>query len=481
MAILAIDQGTSATKALVLGERGEVLGVGNAALAVRPFAGGAVEVDPEEMWASVLAAADEAISGAGVPIDAVGLGNQGETILAWDRVTGEPLGPGIVWQDSRSSSVCDRLVSDADEIAQLSGLTLDPYFVAPKMVWLREHVTTDGVVTTSDTWLLNRLCGAFVTDVSTASRSLLLDLDTLEWSPRLAEIFGLDLDTFPAVVSNAEVLGTTAQFGGQIPVAGACVDQQAALFAESCWSPGEMKCTYGTGAFLLATTGDRPVRSSSGLVACAAWTVNDRSTWCLDGQVFTAGSAVNWLVQTGLIDRPSDLDLLGGTVETSGGVSFVPALAGMGAPFWKPHAKGAFVGLGLESTRAHLVRSVIDGIAAQVAALADCAAQDSGLAVSALRVDGGLVASQVLCQTQADLLQTSVEVYPSPDATAIGVGAFTRLGIGHASTFDDAVPAWEPVRVFEPKISADEAEHRRAAWTEAAQATADLGASASAR
>lgn len=468
MAVLAIDQGTSATKAIVVADDGTVIGLAECTVRVDASSDGAVELDPEELWASVVAAGEQALAAAGHPsLDAIGLANQGETIVAWDRATGRAHGPGIVWQDRRSSVVCDRLTGHAAELAAITGLELDPYFVAPKIAWLRDQVDASLAITTTDAWLLHRLCGAFTTDVSTAGRSLLLDLDTGAWSEHAAAIFGIDPATLPAVVGNAEPLGECTTFGGAVPVTGACVDQQAALYAEACRSAGEAKCTYGTGAFLLACTGDRPVRSTNGLVGCPAWRIGDDLTWCLDGQVFTVGAAVSWLVDIGVMDEPADLDRLGGSVADSGGVTFVPSLAGLAAPFWDPHAKAALTGMSLSTGRAHLVRAAIEGIAAQVALLAAAAGADTGAPLARLRVDGGLTRSSTLLQVQADLLQCPVEVYPSPHATAFGVAELAALGAGVPLAGD----RWVPAATVEPRIGADEAAARLDAWRAAAEAT----------
>jgi len=477
MTVLAIDQGTSATKAVVIdGDR--VLATAEAPITVDSRTDGAVEVDAEAMWESVVAAGRAALVDAGSPrLDGIGLGNQGETVLAWDRRTGRPLGRCVVWQDRRSSVVCDRLAADAPRLAHLTGLELDPYFVAPKIVWLRHQLGDqdallgdDLAITTTDTWLLHRLCGAFVTDVATAGRTLLLDLDRGDWSDEACAVFGIDRESLPAVVPNAGGLGATTVFGGEVPVTGVCVDQQAALFAEWCHRAGEAKCTYGTGAFLLACTGDRPVRSANGLVGCPAWQLGDELTWCLDGQVYTVGAAVGWLQSMGVIGDPSDLDRLGGAVDDAAGVTFVPALAGLAAPWWKPHAKAAVTGMTLATERGHVVRAAIDGIAAQVALLARAAGADLGAPLTRLRVDGGLTRSRTLLQVQADLLQAPVEVYPSPHATAEGVAAFAAIGAGIGSV--PVAPAG-PGTTVEPRIGADEAEARLTAWRDVAEATMD--------
>jgi glycerol kinase len=476
--VLAVDQGTSATKALLVCPERGVLGEAEVPVHPRAVADGGVEQDPEELWASVVEAGRLALERGGEPAAAVGLANQGETVLAWDRASLRPLSVALSWQDRRAAAICERLAGRAAELAELTGLPLDPYFVAPKIAWLREHRTRDGVATTTDAWLLARLAGAFVTDAATASRSLLLDLDRVAWSPVACEAFGVDPGELPAVVGCAEPVGETTAFsaGAPLPVAGLAVDQQAALFAEACLAAGEAKCTYGTGAFLLATVGERPRRSGNGLVGCVAWRLGERTTWCLDGQVYTVGAAVRWLQEVGLIGEAADLDRVGGQAGGTGGASFVPGLAGLGAPFWAPNARGAFTGLSLATSRAELVRAVVEGIAAQVAWLARAAGEDLGKPLERLRVDGGLTRSALLMQVQADLLQAPVEVYPSPNATALGVAALARLGTGEVATAAEATAGWAPAATYEPSAGAAAAEERLRRWRDAAEATLALGA-----
>jgi glycerol kinase len=471
MNVLAIDQGTSSTKALVVAEGGRVLGEGNAPVNPVPGPDGAVEQDPHELLRSIVEAGKAAIDAAGAPVEAVGLANQGETVLRWDRKSGEPYGPALSWQDRRAVTVTRDLAAHEDRLTALTGLPLDPYFAAPKMTWLRREHGADGVVTTVDAWLNHQLAGAFVTDAATASRTLLLDLERVAWSDEACELFGLDAAAQPEIVDCDAPVGEITAFGGRLPLTGLAVDQQAALFAESCFEPGEAKCTYGTGAFILATAGDRVVHSQSRLAACVAWRLGGRTTYCLDGQVYSAGSAVSWLQELELISEAADLDRLDGD---TGGVLFVPSLAGLGAPFWAPEALGAWLGLSLATRREHLVRALVWGIAAQVAALARAMGDDVGRPLERLRGDGGLTRSAALMQAQADLLQAPVELYPSADATALGVGALARLGSGAASTPDEAVGSWASSAVFEPRMGEAEAEERLAAWNAAALALAEL-------
>jgi glycerol kinase len=474
--VLAIDQGTSATKALLTGPGGEVLGRGEVPVRTRSVGASGVEADPEELFGSVVTAGRRALAAAGGPAGgavahAVALANQGETVLAWDRRTGRPLTPAIVWQDRRSAGVCARLADRAAELAAITGLPLDPYFAAPKMTWLRENLTGDGVVTTTDTWLLGRLGAGYVTDAATASRTMLLDLDRAEWSPAACAAFGLDPAALPAVTDCAGVVGETGVFGGSLPVAGIAVDQQAALLAEGCLAAGDAKCTYGTGAFLLVTTGTRAARSGAGLSSSVAWRLAGEVTYCLDGQVYTAGSALRWLTGTGLLDGPGSLDAAAGSVPDAGGVTFVPALAGLGAPYWAPQARGALSGLHLGTTRGHIARAVAEGIAASVAVLAAAAVADLGRPLTALRADGGLTRSRLLMQAQADLLQVPVLVCRTPDATALGVAALARLGTGDAAGAAEAVGTAEVETTVEPAVTADEAAERMAVFRSAVDLT----------
>ena len=473
MNVLAIDQGTSATKALLIGPGDEILGRAEVPVTVRSTADGGAETDPEELLGSVLAAGSKALATAGAAADAVALANQGETVLAWDRATGRPLSTAISWQDRRSAGICARLAPSAARLAAITGLRLDPYFAAPKITWLRENRTADGVVTTTDSWLLARLGAGYVTDAATASRTLLLDLDAVEWSADACAVFGTDPAGLPEVVDCAAVAGETTAFspGRALPVAGLAVDQQAALLAEHCLSAGEAKCTYGTGAFLLGTTGPHAVRSSGGLAASVAWRLGGQPTYCLDGQVYTVGAAIRWLRDLGLIESPAGLDR---AAADAGGVMFVPSLAGLGAPHWRPDARGAFTGLSLAATREHLIRAVIDGIAASVALLSRAMTADLGAPLRTLRADGGLTRSRLLMQSQADLLQAPVEICRIPDATALGVAALARLGAGAVPDLAAAVRPPQVEAVIEPSITADQAAERNAAFGSALAATLEL-------
>lgn len=461
MRVLAIDQGTSGTKAVVVDD-GVV--VSSAEEPVRPayLPDGRVEQDPAALLASVLDAGRRAVAGAGGAVDAVALANQGETVLAWDPGTGTPLTTALVWQDNRAESVCADLAEHRERIAASTGLVLDPYFSAPKMAWIRRHLTRDGVVTTTDSWLVHALTGELVTDVTTASRSLLLDLDAATWSPDLLELFGLADERLPRLVACDEVVGTTPAFGGTVPVVGLLVDQQAALLAQDCRASGETKCTYGTGAFLLTSTGSTPTRSVSGLTASVASRLRGETSYCLDGQVYTAASAVRWLVGLGVVASAHDIDDVAEAADDS--VLFVPALAGLAAPWWRPDATASLHGMTLSTDRGAVVAAVLRGIAATVVDLLAVVAADLGSPVPRLRVDGGLTRSRLLMQAQADLAQVPVDVYPSPDATALGAAAAAVLGLEPARSVADVVAGWRPVATYEPQWSADRAAEHLDRW-----------------
>lgn len=478
MHVLAIDQGTSSTKAVVLSRGGEEIAAASAPVSPRACDDGAVLQDPIQLLDSIVRAGCDAVAAAGragvAPgeIAAVGLGNQGETVLAWDRRTGAPLSDAVSWQDRRAERVTSALSEHGDRLTELTGLPLDPYFAAPKMTLLARERAARGerpvgaegcVISTIDAWVNARLAGAYVTDAATASRTLALDIAGGDWSAEACELFELDPTELPRVLSNAEVIGETEAFGPTLAVSAVVVDQQAALLGQSCLRPGEAKCTYGTGAFILANAGQAVPRSPGGLAVCIAWRVGDQLTYCLDGQVYSAASAVTWLTELGLLREPRELDNRAGMPPPPvSGPLFVPALAGLGSPHWAPSARGAWTGLSLATSAADLVDAVVWGIAAHVALLGREIEQDIGRPLQGLRVDGGLSRSMRLLQAQADLLQIPVARAASTDATSRGIGALAALGAGAASELADAVGPWVSSAVLEPAMSEDEAQNRLA-------------------
>lgn len=466
MAILALDQGTSGSKAIVVDDNG-VHAVVEKEIHPQYLSGGGVEQDPMELYNSLIEAGHEAVTQAGLDIDGIALANQGETILAWDPATGEPLTTCIVWQDRRGEVIVDRVREHADRIHEKTALVLDCYFTAPKMTWLRENLTTEGVVTTTDTWIIYKLTGEFVTDTSTASRSLLFNVDDVEWDDELLEIFDLQDEKLPRVVASDEIVGTTSEFGGDISVGGLIVDQQAALLAQSCLDRGEGKCTYGTGAFILVNMGDHAPRFDNGLTTSIAWTLRGQTSYCSDGQVYTAASAVRWMTDLGLFEHARDMDEL--AADSSEGVLCAPSFAGLAAPWWKPESGAFLTGMRLSTGRPHIVRAVLEGIAAQIAELADLTFDELGTPLTRLRVDGGLTKSRVLMQSQADLMQSPIDTYPSAHATALGCAAAMRLALNPDLAVEDGPYAWQPDTTYEPQWTVEQAKEFRSTWRQAVE------------
>lgn len=467
--VLSIDQGTSGTKAIVIDKDDCVIGVAEQSITPHYGVDGVVEQDPWQMLNSVLDTAKEAIAQAKVSIDIITLANQGETVLAWEPSSGLPLTPMVVWQDRRSDTICQRLAEYAPMVAQKTGLVLDPYFSAPKMAWIRENLTTKGVVTTSDTWLLHQLTGEFVTDISTASRSLIMNIQSGEWDPELLQLFGLQEEHLPEIVANDVIIGHTTLFGGQIPVGGLIVDQQAALLAQSCTNTGDVKCTFGTGAFILANVGEQPRLSSAGLALSVAWQQRGIRNYCFDGQVYTAASAVRWMIELNLINSAAEMDLV--AAADNDGVMCVPALAGLAAPWWKPTAKATLTGMTLATTKSQVVLSVLQGIAAQIAEMMSHVEYDLKRKVTRMRVDGGLTRCRVLMQAVADLTQIEIDVYPSQHATPLGAAALARLALDPTLTLEQAIVKWMPEHTFKPLWPVEKAYSFIDLWNKEVQRT----------
>lgn len=466
MAILAIDQGTSSTKAILLDSDFKVIAKAASALPVDHNQSGMSQASGQDMWHSLTDAIGKLQIPAGVKIEAAALANQGESILAWDRITGEPLTPIIIWQDSRSAKLCQERKSHNQFVLSKTGLTIDPYFVAPKMLWLKNQFPNLGenaVITTSDTWLIFKLTKKFVTDKATASRSLLLDLATSSWQQQLADIWQLDINDLPEVINNDQIIGEIntpdLPLLKDVPLAAAIVDQAAALFAQNCFQPGQAKCTFGTGAFLLTNIGPEVKISKNGLATSLAWQTKSAKAYYLDGQVFTAASAVDWLIQNKFLTSIVEIDNL----PNAQGVVASASFAGIGAPLWRPDATAAISGLGLNHDRSHIAAAIVDGIAAAIADLLSAVKSD-GVQVTQLRVDGGLTQSKKLMQMQADLAQIPIEVFAHPDATAIGVGYLAALATATVTSISHFDQYWQPAQIFTPKMSSDQAQHYLSRW-----------------
>lgn len=470
-ALLALDAGTTSTRALVFDADGAVRAVAQRPLALAYPQPGWVDVDAEAIRADTVAVAREAFAAAGHPrVAGVGIANQRETAVVWNRRTGRPVAPAIVWQDRRTADACARLAADGldADVRDVTGLRLDPYFSATKIAWLLDH--TDGardaaargdlLAGTVDSWLAWHLTGGpdggrHVTDVTNASRTLLYDLRRRAWSAAMADALGVPLAVLPEVVPTAGDMGTTTAFGAPTALRALAGDQHAALFGQACLAPGAAKATYGTGAFLLMQTGREAPQSSHGLLTTVAWDLGDGPTYALEGSVFTAGAAVQWWRDAvGMVAAAGDTEALAAAVPDSGGAVFVPAFTGLGAPFWDPHARAALFGVTRGTTRDHLARAVLDAVAFSVRAVVDAMAADSGLALPSLRVDGGMTDNATLLQIQADVLGVPVERPALAEATAWGAAAFAGVAAGLFSP-DVLAERWTAARRVTPSPVAD--------------------------
>ena len=482
--VVAIDQGTTGSTVLILDEELRVRGRGYQEYRQIYPQPGWVEHDPEDIWGSVTAALRKALATSGVAgrdISAIGITNQRETSMLWERASGKALHNAIVWQDRRTADRCAQLKADGREarVRELTGLTLDPYFSGTKLEWLLGHVSGlrpraargELAFGTVDTFLVWRLTGGAVhaTDVSNASRTLLLDLNTLAWSDEMLTLLGVPREVLPTVVNSSGVLGTTRGVPGLpdgIPIAGMAGDQQAALFGQACFAPGEAKCTYGTGAFILMNTGPTPVPSRSGLLTTVAWKLADGELrYALEGSAFIAGAAVQWLRDgLGFFTSAAEVEALAASVPDSGGVIVVPAFAGLGAPHWRPEARGLISGLTRGTTRAHLARATLEGIALQNVDILRAMEQDSGRTLAALRVDGGAAANDLLMQFQSDVLGVEIARPELVETTALGAAFLAGLGAGVWKDQDQLRATWREQRRFKPTADRARVREHLARW-----------------
>ncbi len=473
--ILAIDQGTSSTTALLLDAKLQVKARGCREFRQHFPKPGHVEHELDEIWKSVgLAIGDVLRKGRikGAQIAAIGITNQRETTALWKRKSGEAVSRAIVWQDRRTAARCRELreAGREEEVRRKTGLIFDPYFSATKLEWMLKNVSGarararrgELAFGTIDSYLVYRLTAGEVhaTDVTNASRTLLMNLETMAWDDELLDLFGVPSALLPSIRSSSEVIGTTKgvpRLPDGIPIAGIAGDQQAALFGQTCFDVGDSKCTYGTGAFLLMNVGDRPVSSKAGLLTTVGWRLGDGTTaYALEGSSFVAGAAVQWLRDgLGLIRRAADVEALASSVKDSGGVIFVPALTGLGAPHWRPEARGLFTGLDRGTTRAHLARAVLEGVALEVVDLARAMERDAGSAVRTFRVDGGASANDLLLQIQADLLGIPVVRPKMIETTALGAAFLAGLATGFWPSQQALRKVWKRDRRFAPKMKAE--------------------------
>lgn len=488
--ILALDQGTTSSRALVFGPTGDIVAVAQREIRQIYPQPGWVEHDPLEIWTSQLDVAREALARSGVAmcaVAAIGIANQRETTVLWDRGTGEPVHNAIVWQDRRTAELCERMKSDGLEptFVQRTGLVLDPYFSATKLCWMldrdpslrRRAERGELAFGTVDSWLVWKLTKgrAHLTDVTNASRTLLYNIHTHDWDDRLLELMRIPRGLLPTIVASSGVSVQTdpSVFGVEVPVAGLAGDQHAALFGQRCTTPGMVKNTYGTGCFMLMHTGQAPVASSRKLLSTVAWHVGGERDYALEGSVFVAGAIVQWLRDgLGIIDRSDQIEALAASVPDNGGVYLVPALAGLGAPHWDPHARGAIFGLTRGATRGHLARAALESIAFQTSDLVEAMEHDAGIPLKELRVDGGASRNDVLMQFQADLLRVPVIRPHLTETTALGAAYLASMGVGVWGGGEALDRQWRIDRTFEPQRSEAEVEELRSQWGRAVRRSA---------
>jgi glycerol kinase len=480
--VLAIDQGTTGTTALLLDRNVAVIASHNVEFPNHYPQPGHVEHDVAEIWTSIEAAVRGALAKAGeVNIRAIGITNQRETSVFWNKRTGEPVHRALVWQDRRTADMCAQLKAEGreEEVRRRTGLVLDPYFSGTKAKWTLDHVpgaraaAADGdlLFGTIDSWLAWRLCGVHATDPSNASRTLLFNIHDMDWDPDLLDMLDVPAACLPRIADNAEVLGETRGVGflpDGIPVAGMAGDQQSALFGQACFAPGQAKCTYGTGAFVLMNTGSSAVASEHGLLTTVGWRLNGETTYALEGSAFIAGAAVQWLRDgLGIIDNAADIEALALSVADSGGVGFVPALAGLGAPHWRPDARGLLCGITGGTNRGHIARAVLNGIAGQIADILTAMASDAGTPLTELKVDGGAAKNDLLMQLQADVLNTRCVRPTVLETTALGSAFLAGLGVGMWENTRAIEDAWAEDSIFSPEMSDDDRTQFLAAWAAA--------------
>ena len=470
MTVLSIDAGTTGVTALLVTADGRIASRGYEEFAQHFPRPGWVEHEPEQIWQATLSATRQALKaaeGTGVqPPTAIGITNQRETAVLWDRKTLAAPRRAIVWQDRRTTQICDELREAGHEprVAELTGLRLDPYFTGTKLAWLARNdadvwqrvVAGNTAIGTVDSYLIARLTAGRVhaTDASNASRTLLFDLAAGGWSGELCELLAVPADALPEVRPSSGDFGRSdpeAFLGVDLPIAGVAGDQQAALFGQACYEPGTSKCTYGTGSFVLVNTGSSPVRSDAGLLTTVAWDIGDGLVYALEGAIFVTGAAIQWLRDgLGIIATAAETEALAQTVDDSGGVVFVPALTGLGAPHWDPDARGAILGLTRGTTRAHLVRAALEAIAFEVRDVVDVMTRDAGVEVPELSVDGGAAANDLLCQLQATELQVPVRRPQVAETTALGAAFLAGLATGVWSSTAELAATWQLDRRFDP-------------------------------
>ena len=474
--ILAIDQGTTGTMCLVFDRGGRISGRAYSELEQRFPRPGWVEHDAAEIWDVTRDVASRAIADAGIDgasLEGIGITNQRETVVAWDRKSGEPVHNALVWQDRRTAARCEELREGGHEqlVRDRTGLVIDPYFSGTKIEWLLQNVEAarGAAFGTIDSWLVYKLTGRHVTDYSNASRTMLFDIRKLRWDDELCGLMGVDPSALPEPVRSAVVYGTTEEFGGRVPVAGIAGDQQAALFGQACTRPGLAKNTYGTGSFVLLNAGSEAPEPGDGLLTTVAWGVGEETDYALEAAVFVTGAAVQWLRDgLGIIDSAAETEDLAGALEGNDGVYFVPALTGLGSPYWDPYARGTIIGLTRGSGRAQLARAALEAIAYQTVDAVRAQEAAAGRKLEALKADGGAVANGWLMQFQADVLGAPVVVPEIPETTALGAAYLAGIATGIWDV-EQVRSMWREAARYEPRMGAGEREALFAEWGRAVE------------
>ena len=455
MNILSIDQGTTSTRALVFNDKGDVIALAQRELTLFTPNDGWVEQDPEAIWNDTLAVCNDVIAKVGIDtITAIGITNQRETTVVWDRKTGKPVYNAIVWQDRRTADYCKTL--NAKKVQKATGLLCDPYFSGTKINWILDNVLDardrDLMFGTIDTFLLWRLAGVHATDASNASRTMLFNIHEQKWDKALCKMLDVPMEILPDVRDSGGDFGTTTLFGKPLPIRAILGDQQAALFGQACFERGMVKSTYGTGCFALMNIGDKPALSKHKLLTTVAWRLNGKTTYAIEGAIFVAGAAVQFLRDTlKLIPVAPDSETLARSVPDSGGVIFVPALTGLGAPYWDPFARGAIFGLTRGTTAAHIARATLEAQGFQTRDLVNAMQSDTGQTIATLRVDGGLARNDLVCQMIADQLQCAVERPANVETTAWGAAALAGLQSGAFSSMENLKTLWRMDTRFTPQ------------------------------
>ncbi len=483
--IMALDSGTTSNRCILFNERGEMVSVAQKEFTQYFPQPGLVEHDAMEIWLTQYAVASEALSkveATAEDIAAIGITNQRETTILWDKKTGEPVCHAIVWQDRRTAQFCDSLIEEGlvDTYREKTGLIIDPYFSATKIRWILENVegvrkrAEEGEILfgTVETWLIWKLTGGkvHVTDYSNASRTMLFNINTLEWDREIMEKLNIPACILPEVKPNSYVYGYTDPelFGGKIAIAGAAGDQQSALFGQTCFRPGDVKNTYGTGCFLLMTTGDKPVFSKNGLVTTIGWCIGDKVTYALEGSIFVAGSAIQWLRdELRVVESAMDSEYFAKKVADTNGCYVVPAFTGLGAPYWDPYARGCIVGLTRGVNRYHIIRATLESLAYQTHDVLRAMEADSGIPITTLKVDGGASANNLLMQFQADIIGETVTRPACVETTAMGAAYLAGLAVGYYKSTEEIAQNWRFGEMFKPSYTEEQRNKKLAGWKRA--------------